>query len=300
MSNGNEKSQAWTIGRLLDWTTAWFRERDVEGGRLAAELLLARALGCRKIELYTRFEQEPPEPQRTAFRELVKLAGQHTPIAYLLGSREFFSLEFNVSPAVLIPRPETEALVQRVIDLAREWRERTVHVLDLGTGSGCVAISIAKYASNTQVVAVDVSAEALAVAGSNVERHGLSDRVRLVEADWLALPKEVVPPSGFDVIATNPPYISAAIFEGLPPNVRDHEPQLALTPGGDGLEMFRKLAADAPAVLAPEGRLLTEIAFDQKDAVVQIFAAAGGWTYVGSHRERTDPHERVLEFAVAR
>ena len=294
MSNGNE-AQPWTIGRLLDWTAAWFRERNVEGGRLAAELLLAHALGCRKIELYTRYDQTPSEPQRTAFRELVKLAGQHTPIAYLLGTREFFSLEFKVTPAVLIPRPETEALVQRVIDLARERRDATLEVLDLGTGSGCIAVAIARYAPNTRLVGADVSAEALAVAQSNVERHGLTERVRLVQADWLALPKEIVPPNGFDIVATNPPYISETVFQGLPPNVRDHEPRLALSPGGDGLDMFRRLAAEARGLLAPDGRLLTEIAFDQKDAVVEIFAAAGGWKYAGSHRERTDPYERVLE-----
>jgi release factor glutamine methyltransferase len=109
--------QPWTVRRLLEWTVSFFRERQVEGGRLAAELLLARALSCRKIDLYTRFDQEPGADQRAAFRELVKSAGRHTPIAYLLGSREFFSLDFEVTPAVLIPRPETEALAQRMIDL---------------------------------------------------------------------------------------------------------------------------------------------------------------------------------------
>ena len=298
MSDTDERDAPWTVGRLLDWTAGWFRQKQVEGGRLAAELLLARAMDCRKIDLYVRYDTEPTDAQRAHFRKLVQQAAQHAPVAYLLGTREFFSLEFAVTPAVLVPRPETETLVQRVLDLCRPSPERQWQMLDVGTGSGCVAIAIAKYASNVSVVGSDVSADALAVAAVNVERHGLQDRVRLVEADAVALPPAAAPPGGFDAVVSNPPYISEQAHAELPPNVRDHEPRIALTlDGSDGLVMYRRFAGEAPAVLKPGGLLLTEIGHDQRDAVLRIFRSAGGWAYVAAHRDPGDPYDRVLEFA---
>ncbi|HOA73439.1 MAG TPA: peptide chain release factor N(5)-glutamine methyltransferase [Phycisphaerae bacterium] len=299
MSENPGNSTTWTVGKLLQWTTQWFNERHVEGGRLAAELLLARAMGCRKIELYTRYDQEPTPEQRTTFRELVRKAGEHVPIAYLLGFREFFSLEFNVTPAVLIPRPETEALVQRAIDLCRTDPNRTWRILDIGTGSGCIAVSIAKYASNSALVAADISADALAVAAGNAEKHGLAERIAFVQADCAALPADALPAGGFDLVVSNPPYIAESVHAELPPHIRDHEPKLALTPpSGDGLEMYRRLASEVPPVLAPAGRLLAEVGHDQHAAVLEVFAAAGGWDYAGSHRNPTDPYDRVVEFAL--
>lgn len=293
----SERQAPWTVGRLLEWTTRWFQDRQVEGGRLAAELLLARAMGCKKIELYTRYEQEPTDEQRAAFRELVRKAGEHTPIAYLLGYREFFSLEFKVTPAVLIPRPETEALVERVIGLCRQEPDRTWQILDVGTGSGCIAVAVAKYAKNASVVASDISDEALAVAAENIQKHQVGARVRTVKADLAEMPADAVPEGGFDLVVSNPPYISEKVFAELPPNVRNHEPRSALVgPNGDGLVMYRRFAAEAPAILAARGRLLVEVAHDQPEAVKAIFANASGWTFVAAHRDRTDPFDRVLEF----
>jgi release factor glutamine methyltransferase len=289
--------QPWTIKRLLEWTTDFFRQRNVEGGRLAAELLLARAMGCRKIDLYTRFDQEPTDQQRAAFRDLVRSAGKQTPIAYLLGSREFFSLEFEVTPAVLIPRPDTEALAHRVIDLCRADPDRTWRICDVGTGSGCVAIAVVKYAPNAEFVATDISAAALAVASRNVDKHALSSRVRLVEADCLKLPAEAVPQGGFDAVVSNPPYIPEKAWAALPPHIREHEPRIALTlDGSDGLVMYRRLAVEAPGVLRTGGLLLAEIGHDQHEQVLSIFQQAGGWSYVGSYRDPTDPYDRVVEF----
>lgn len=297
MTDTGEQQQVWTVGRLLDWTTKWFQQNQVEGGRLAAELLLARAMNCRKIDLYTRYDAEPTEAQRTAFRELVRRAGEHTPIAYLLGSREFFSLEFEVTPAVLVPRPETEALAQRMIDLCRSSPRRQWQILDVGTGSGCVAVAIAKYAANAVLVASDVSAEALAIAQANIRRHGLADRIRTVLADGFALPPDSVPQGGFDAIVSNPPYISEAVYRDLPPNIREHEPRVALVPpGGDGLQMYRRFAAEAPSVLSIGGRLLAELGHDQLAAVREIFRSAGRWDFIGTCRDRSDPYERVVEF----
>ena len=292
----SETEQAWTVGKLLEWTTQWFDEKEVEGGRLAAELLLAHAMGCQKIELYTQFDSQPAEEQRTRFRELVAQAGEHTPIAYLLGYREFFSLDFEVTPAVLIPRPETEAIVQRMIELCRESPDRLWHILDVGTGSGCIAIAIARYAPNAHLVASDISSEALEVAARNAEKHDVADRVKRVEADGVALPAEVIPEGGFDAIVSNPPYISEEHWPTLPPNVREHEPEIALLAGNDGLDMYRHLAAEVPQVLKKQGRLLVEIGFDQHEAVKKVFASTGEWTYIATHRDPTDPHDRVMEF----
>jgi release factor glutamine methyltransferase len=258
-------------------------------------------MNCRKIDLYTRYEQEPTDEQRTAFRELVRDAARHTPIAYLLGEREFFSLAFEVGPAVLIPRPETEALVQRMVDLCRAPPERNWHILDLGTGTGCVAVAIARYAANASLVAGDVSPEAVAVAERNIARHNLQERVRAVVADCVALPAEVVPDGGFHAIVTNPPYISEPSWARLPPHIRDHEPRIALTlDGSDGLVMYRRLAVEAPTVLAAGGVLLAEIGHDQLPAVRQVFEQTGTWRFVTTHRDSSDPHERVVEFAYER
>jgi release factor glutamine methyltransferase len=186
-----------------------------------------------------------------------------------------------------------------MIDLCRERPDRRWHILDVGTGSGCIAITIAAYSKNAAVLGTDISAAALEVAARNVDRHGLTDRVRLIEADGVDLPAELIPEGGFDAIVSNPPYISEDQWPELPPNVRDHEPKLALAlDGSDGLVMYRRLAAEAPAVLQPGGRLLVEIGQNQHEAVREIFASPGRWTYIGSHRDPTDPHERVVEFAL--
>ena len=200
---------------------------------------------------------------------------------------------------MLIPRPETEVLVQRMLELCRRSPDRHWDILDVGTGSGCVAIAIARYTENASVVGSDVCPDALAVAATNVERHGMQDRVRLIEADCVALPPDTVPQGGFDAVVSNPPYISEEVWPTLPPDVRDHEPKIALTlDGSDGFVMYRRFAKETPAVVAPGGRLLAEIGCDQHDAVRAIFQAAGNWNYVGSHRDRTDPHDRVVEFEV--
>jgi release factor glutamine methyltransferase len=161
-----------------------------------------------------------------------------------------------------------------------------------------VAITIAKYARNSEIVATDVSPEALEVATRNVAKHGLGERIRLVQADGLQLPDDAAPAGGFDAIVSNPPYISEQAWKNLPPHIRDHEPRLALTceDGSDGLVMYRRLAKEAPAVLKRNGILLTEIGHDQHPGVLDIFANAGGWTYVGSHRNPNDPYERIVEF----
>ena len=178
----------WTIGRLLTWTTEFLREKGAEGPRLDAEVLLAHARGCKRIELYTAFEDVAPDELRERFRSLVKERAGGKPVAYLVGQREFFSLPFTVTPDVLIPRPETELLVVRALDLAKEMAktaDRALRIADVGTGSGVLAITLAKHLPKAHITAIDVSPSALAVALRNAKRHGVGDRIEFVEADML-------------------------------------------------------------------------------------------------------------------
>lgn len=280
----NVATESWSIGRLLNWTRDFLAGKDVEEPRLAAELLLAAALGCRKIDLYARFEQTPTPQQLDAIRASVRDAGAHKPIAYITGRKEFYSLEFLVSPAVLIPRPETELLVERTIAHCRGRSQPLFHVLDVGTGSGCIAVAIARFLPGARVVATDCSADALAVAAQNIERLKVGDRVRLFAADGLALPTEARPVGPFDVIVSNPPYIPEAQMATLPPNIRDYEPRGALCGGSDGLDLMRKIAAGARDLLSRDGCCLVEVASGQDEAAARVFTDSG-WRHVETLRD---------------
>ena len=260
----------WTVKALLTWTTDFLRKKGVEAARLEAQVLLAHVLDCPRIELMVRYGEEPTEAERTRFRELVRRRVEHWPVAYLIGRREFYLLPFEVTPAVLIPRPETETLVLAALGLLKG--KPGAKVLDLGTGSGCVAVSIAHQAKAAAVTAVDVSPDALEVAGRNAAAHGVADRVRFLPGDLFApLPAG----AAFDLIVSNPPYVSQGELAGLAPEVRDHEPRLALDGGPDGLNFYRRIAADAGRFLAPGGSVLVEIGATQEAAVRSTFGAAG-------------------------
>ena len=222
------QSEPWTIGRLLTWTTDYLKQHGSDSPRLDAEVLLAEARGCKRIELYTAFAENADEPTRTAFRELVRRRAEGTPVAYLVGKREFYSLSFRVTPDVLIPRPKQN----RWLCDCSTWR-RTRHfddrgtveqridyharILDVGTGSGIIAICAAKHLAEARVTAIDSSTAALAVARNNAADHGVADRIEFIESDLLsALPAE----QKFNIIASNPPYVSEAEFATLSPSVR--------------------------------------------------------------------------------
>jgi release factor glutamine methyltransferase len=260
-------SEAWTVRRLLEWTEDFLRKKGVEAARLEAQILLAHALGCKKIDLYVRHDEEPAEDKRTAFRETIKKRADGMPVAYLVGHREFYSLEFAVSPAVLVPRPETETLVMEAL---RRLKPLTApRVLDVGTGSGAIAIVLAKQHKAAQITALDVSPSALAVAAGNAQRHGVAERVTFVEGDLFG------PVAGqtFDLIVSNPPYVAHAEFPSLDAGVRDYEPRSALDGGPDGLDFYRRIAAEAAGLLAPGGTVLVEIGATQEPAVRELFAA---------------------------
>lgn len=261
--------EAWSIGRLLQWTTDYLRRHQVESPRLDAEVLLAEAVGCKRIELYTRFDEVPGESVRQKFREFVRQRAQGRPVAYLIGHREFFSLDFTVSDAVLIPRPETEFVVVALRDRAQAAARPSPLVADVGTGSGVLAVCAARYLPGSRVVACDTSRDALAVAAANAQRHGVADRIRFFQSDLLA---DVPADEPFDFIVSNPPYVSEAEYERLPADVRLHEPRAALLSGPQGTEVIERLAAEAVERLRPGGWLLVEISPMIHQAVTAVFS----------------------------
>jgi release factor glutamine methyltransferase len=263
--------ETWTVGRLLTWTTDWLGARGSDSPRLDAEVLLAHVRGCPRIMLYTAFDTVVPDAERGRFRELVKRRGEGEPVAYLVGSREFFSLPFAVTKDVLIPRPETEGLVVRTIDLGKP--SAAPRIVDVGTGSGAVAVAVARHLPKASLAATDVSPAALAVAKANAERHGVADRIAFVEGDLLADPRLAGP---WDVIVSNPPYVREDEFSALPRDVRDHEPRAALVAGPTGVEIVARLADQAAERLVPGGWLLVEIGPATAAAAEAAIAAVPG------------------------
>jgi release factor glutamine methyltransferase len=264
-------SEPWTIGRLLTWTTGFLKERGSDSGRLDAEVLLAHALVTQRILLYTRFDEEPNETVRAAYRNLVKQRAEGTPVAYLVGRREFYSLPFAVSPDVLIPRPETELLVVGLLDAAKTAKHAAraggLEIADVGTGSGIIAVCAALKLPTARVTAIDKSPAALAVAHENAAAHGVADRIEFVESDLFAKL-----PAGrkFDFIASNPPYVTTAEMAALDRDVRDFEPHSALEAGPKGTEVIERLIPQAADHLVPGGTLLIEISPQLHDAVRRL------------------------------
>jgi release factor glutamine methyltransferase len=248
----------WTLGRLLAWTTDYLKQNGSESPRLDAEILLATARACHRIELYTAFDEPADEATRERFRELVRRRAEGTPVAYLVGHKEFYSLSFRVTPDVLIPRPETELLVVRLLDLAKRSGAATapVTIADVGTGSGIIAVCAARGLHGALVTAIDTSAAALAVARENASKHGVAERIEWFQSDLFA----AVPADGrFDFVASNPPYVSSAEFAKLPATVRDFEPRQALEAGPRGTAIIERLIPAAAERLNAGGWLLMEI-----------------------------------------
>ena len=258
--------------KLLDWTRAYLAQGGVGDSRLAAELLLAHVLGCRRIELYTRFEYAPSADELAAYRLLVRRAAKQEPIAYLVGGKEFYSLRFKVTPDVVIPRPETELLVGEAIGHLRGLG-RPGSMWDVCTGSGCVAVAVAANVPGATVLATDVSEQALTVAGENAAAHHVSDRVRCRLADLLSLPADCGDLKAFDVIAANPPYV--ADNDPVAETVK-HEPAIGIRGGPGGLDFIRPIVRGAAAFLAAGGLLIMEFGFNQAGGVWDLVAAADG------------------------
>ena len=267
----------WTIKALLQWTTEFLSKKGVESPRLDAQILLAHVMGCPKIELIARSNDEPTDDERTRFKELIRQRVEGWPVAYLVGHRDFFLLSFEVSPAVLVPRPDTETLVE----LALRTVKGNPTILDLGTGSGCIAVSLAHQCKGATVTAIDVSPDAIDIAKRNAVRHGVGNRITFLTGDLFA------PLSGspFDLIVSNPPYISHAELADLPADVREHEPRVALDGGPDGLAFYRRIANEASAFLKSGGSVMVEIGWTQEPAVRALFEGRPELTHVASAKD---------------
>jgi len=280
----------WTIQKLLTWVTEYLTQKGVDAPRLSAELLLSHVLGLKRIELYTQYNKVVAQEQLDRLRDLVKRAGEHEPVAYLVGRTEFYSIEFEATPECLIPRPETELLVQRSIESLRK-RTGPQQVCDLCTGCGIIAVAIAKNVPDAKVIATDLSEPALAVAARNIEKHKLQNRIELRHGDLL---EPLVPQLDlFDLIACNPPYVSAPEYEMLDRNVKEYEPRLALYGGPDGLDVYRRLVENVGQFLKPDGILLLEIGYQQGQAVRELLEQAGVFNQIRIDKD-LQGHDRVV------
>jgi len=259
-------AETWTLLRLLRWTTGFFEEKGIDNPRLDAELLLVHCLELDRVGLYLNYDRPLSADELDTIRPLVKRRGQREPLQYLLGSTEFWSLQYKVTPDVLIPRADTEILVEEALSHATA----TGCLLDAGTGSGAIVISLATELPDWQLTGLDISSPALCVARENVERHQLEQQIELIEGDLAQLPQQQ-----YDLIVSNPPYIARDEWDDLMPEVRCFEPALALLAEDEGLICYQQLAAQASRRLRSGGWLLVEIGYRQATVVKELFSAAG-------------------------
>lgn len=291
----------WTVRRTLEWTSSFFARKGVDAPRLSAELLLAHVLGVARIRLYTDYERVLSDEQRGGLRELVGRASEHEPIAYLTGRAHFFNLEFEVTRQTLIPRPDTETLVENVVQvLKRQLALEHPRILDLCTGSGCIAAAIAHHVKNAVVIATEINPATAAVARQNIERLGLAGRVSVEEGDLFEPVARLVDPQPFDIIVSNPPYIPSGQIASLDRSVRDYEPVGALDGGPDGLSFHRRILKEAPGRLVDGGLVFLEIQFDQGEAARALAEETGGWQEVRvlkdySGRDRVLAGKKILK-----
>lgn len=252
--------QVWTLGALLDWTAKHLAEKQIDTARLDAEVLLAHVVGCKRIDLYgMRHSEVADADTKQKFRDLIRKRLEGCPVAYLVGRKEFYGLELKVSPAVLIPRPDSEHVVMECVKFAKSLDKP--RILDIGVGSGNLAIAIAKHLPNAIVTAIDKSGDALKIAQENAAKHGVAERIRFLEGDLFA-PLEKG--EQFECIVSNPPYIADVDIPKLPIGVRQYEPLTALQGGPDGFVIFDRLIAEARTRLVSGGHLIVEIGSPQE------------------------------------
>lgn len=287
-SSESESGERWTVGRLLTWTADFLKRKGSESPRLDAEVLLAHVLKYPRYQLYVSYDAAVSEAARASFRELVQSRAKGSPVAYLVGRKEFYSIALEVSPAVLIPRPDTETLVAEFLTQFKD--NRAPRVLDIGTGSGAIALACASQHPGARLVATDVSEAALEIARKNAARLTLAGRVEFRCGSLFDPIKADAP---FDAILSNPPYIPSAAIAGLEMGVRDFEPHIALDGGADGLEVVRAIVAGAAEHLSETGQLMLEVGSAQADAVVELINACAQFEGPRVVRDASN-HPRVV------
>ncbi len=258
------------------------QSRAPESARLECEMLLSHILGCQRHQLYVRGNEPLPREQLSAFRSMLDRRRKGEPIQYILGSREFMGLPFHVDDRVLIPRWETETLVEWLLN---RWKSGPVHILDLGTGSGAIAVSLAFYLPASRITAVDIGEEALLAARENAEQNGVADRIRFLQGDLFCALEDAGVGECFDGIVSNPPYIPTGDIGGLMTEVRDYEPRIALDGGEDGLGYYRRIAEAASPFLNRDGLVAVEMGYGQSPQVQDIFLQTGDYTLGGIRKD---------------
>ena len=270
----SQDKRRWTIRSIREWCSDYFKRHHIDSPVLDADLLLAHSLGMRRLDLFIQMDRPMIPEELAAFKALVlRRAQHHEPVAYIVGERGFWTLLFEVSPAVLIPRPETERIVEGAVELLKERQAEPLRVADIGTGSGALALSLASEFKHASVWATDISEEALEVARRNAVKNDLEGRVEFHQGDLIGpIPQDALP---LDLIVSNPPYIGTDEAKSLAPDVLSHEPHAALFAGSRGLDIITRLAPDAFEALTPGGVFFCEIGFAQADAVTSIFQHSG-------------------------
>ncbi len=256
-----------TVLELLNLTTNFFEQKGIDSARLNAELLLAEILKCKRLDLYLSFDKPVKEEEVDNYRAFVKRRGNREPLQYILGHVEFYGLTFFINKDVLIPRQETEILVEAVLNSTD--KEAQLNILDIGTGSGIIAVALAKHLPNAKIVAVDKSPETLTVAKQNAETHNVSQRITYLQNDVLI---SSLPIDGkLDIIVSNPPYVSQLEFQSLQKEIVDHEPDFAVTDFSDGLTFYRKIIESSKKYLNENGKIFFELGAGQSTQVKSLF-----------------------------
>lgn len=264
-------SDTWTVKQALQWTTSYFESKQIPEPRLGAELLLAHTLKCKRLELYLRFDSILTPNERSAYRDSIYRRVEREPVQHILGYTEFMGYPIQVDKNVLVPRPETEQLVDKTVEHCREQQLSTPTILEIGTGSGCIAIALKFFLPGANITAVEKSESALELAQKNASVN--QTEISFISGDVF----EVMPSAEprFDLIVTNPPYISQGDYEKLEPEVQRFEPVEALVGGDDGLDFYRKLAPLSKNLLTNDGSIFMEVGYDQAKTVSQLFAKEG-------------------------
>lgn len=271
----------WSIGELLKASSDYLKRKKIDSPRLTAEVLLSYQLASDRVSLYLHFDSPISQSDLEGYRSLVSRRAAGEPLHYITGVREFWSMEFMVDPRVLIPRPETELLVERTLKTAGErGRQEEIVILELGTGSGAVAVSIAKEIPDCRIWATDISTDALGVARENAVRHGVENRISFLSGDLFGALKGRCSPL-FDIILSNPPYVAEEEWDCLPVEVKDHEPRSALDGGKKGTKFLAPIVRDAHEFLRPDGRLFLEMSPHQTEGIISLLESSGRYDDIG-------------------
>ena len=283
----------WTIIKLVQWATTYFDTHEIDSPRTTAEILLSDVLSVRRIDLYLRYDQPLTADELQRFKALIKRRLNHEPVAYILGRKEFWSMDLCVTQDVLIPRPETECLVEKCLEiLAADDGPNSKRILELGTGSGAVIIALASENPRHVYWATDISKNSLRIARQNALRHDLEGRIQFFTADWFAA---LEPKAGvFDLIVSNPPYIKSGDLAQLQPEIHAYEPLQALDGAADGLQCLRHIIVSAHCFLKPGGALILEIGHDQKASLKQIIDACDEYERVRFYKDYSG-YDRILQ-----